>query len=152
MPVTLTSPVTGAAQTDLTSPAFTLTEDTKPDVNAIQYVVSQLGGTQTGVETHTASNPFTISVFKPKNVKVRTNPDANGIYRNIPFNTTKLHVRKGVSVGNTVKQVDLYSVTLKSHAGADVEDPESIRSALSLLIGALSQVSASLGDQLVNGY
>jgi hypothetical protein len=35
-------------------------------------------------------------------------------------------------------------------AGADLQEPEDIRAALSLLIGALSQQSAGLGDTLIN--
>jgi len=66
MTISYTNPVTGAAQTGLTSPTYTLVADIAPDVNGRQWAVSALGGTQTGVRTHSASDPFTITVMRPK--------------------------------------------------------------------------------------
>jgi len=42
MTFALSSPVTGAAQTGLTSPTYTVTADTPPDANAKQYAVTAL--------------------------------------------------------------------------------------------------------------
>jgi hypothetical protein len=36
-------------------------------------------------------------------------------------------------------------------AGADAADPANVRAALSLMIGALNQISASIGDTAVTG-
>lgn len=43
------SPLTGASQSDLTSPTYTLTSDVAPNSNGEQAAVTALGGTQTGV-------------------------------------------------------------------------------------------------------
>jgi len=66
MSFNLTSPVTGASQTGFTAPTYTLTVDTAPDVNAKQWAVTALGGTQAGVSSHSVASPFTVTMFRPK--------------------------------------------------------------------------------------
>lgn len=59
MAFVLTTPVTGQPQTGFTSPTFTIAADTPPAVNAKQYVITALGGTQTGASASLVSSPFT---------------------------------------------------------------------------------------------
>lgn len=54
------SPVTGGTQTGLTSPTYTLTADIAPSALGKQHAVTALGGTQTGVRTSSAADPFTV--------------------------------------------------------------------------------------------
>lgn len=142
------SPVTGGAQTGLTTPTYTLTADTAPASHGKQYAVTALGGTQTGVEVHSTSNPFTMTMFKtaaPKGLPAVNS--ATGVIYNVPRNTLKLIVRKGVEIAaNQAKQVAVFTLNMDIPAGSDVQDPESIRAALSLLIGTLSANSAAIGD------
>jgi len=92
------SPVTGGAQTGLTSPTYTITLDSAPDVNGTQHAVTAFGGTQTGVRTHSISDPFTITATRPKNPRVLPSPNAvTGKYSAIPRNTYSFIVRKGVN-------------------------------------------------------
>jgi hypothetical protein len=70
MSFTLTSPITGAAQTGLTAPTYTHTPDVAPAASGRQVAVTALGGTQTGVLAHTVSSPFTLTFFKPSVSKV----------------------------------------------------------------------------------
>jgi hypothetical protein len=146
----ISSPVTGAAQTGFTSATYTVVEDKAPDVNAVQYAVIELGGTQTGVSVHSASNPFTLTVTRPKVIRNLGNPDSSGIYRKVPVNTYTVLTRKGVDIGNTKKETSMVRTRLEIPAGADV-DAEQVRAALALHIGALTQLSASLGDMAVSG-
>jgi len=147
------SPVTGGAQTGLTSPTYTLTTDTAPDVNGRQHAVTALGGTQTNVRTHSVSDPFTITFIRPKNPKVL--PSANpvtGKYSSIPRNTYTMIVRKGVNyAANQAPDVCIARLTIDVPAGADAYDAANIRALMSLIVGALSQQSAGIGDTLVNG-
>jgi hypothetical protein len=75
-----------------------------------------------------------------------------GVISNVPMNTFKVRVRKGVEVASgqnpKVLQAEL---KISVPAGSDVEDPESIRAALSCLIGALWGDSSGIGDTLVDG-
>lgn len=153
MAFSLTTPVTGAAQTGLTSPTYTLVVDQPPNFNSKQWYVSALGGTQTGVEVHSMSQPFTIAAFKPAVLKTIGAPNpATGIIPNIPRNVTKVVGRKGVyPAANQAAIPAIFTLSCDCPAGSDVYDPESLRALLSLVIGSLSQQSAGLGDSLITG-
>jgi len=147
------TPITGAAQTGLTSPTYTLTADTAPSINGKQHAVTALGGTQTGVDVHSVSKPFTLTFFRPANVKVSLvpNPTTGLIAGPIPKNTYRLLTRKGaVPYANQPPAIMTIETIIKVPAGADTYEPEEIRAALSAHIGALSQQSAGLGDTTVS--
>lgn len=148
-----TSPVTGAPQTGFTSPTYTLTQDTAPSPNGKQYAVTALGGTQTGVEVHSVSKPFTVTCFRPAQFK--TLPAANpitGILKNVPMNTTKCLTRKGMlPAANQIPVVGYANTELKFPAGADSADPAAIRALLSLHFGVVWQQAGGIGDLVVTG-
>jgi hypothetical protein len=153
MTFALTSPVTGLAQTGLTSPTYTIVSDTPPDVNSKQYAVTALGGTQTGVLAHSVAAPFTCSMFRPKSSKVLqpVNP-VTGVLRNVPNNSYSVVTRKGVLplAGQAYKPMIIRTI-VDCPAGADTADPLSVRAALAMHFGAVSQASAGIGDTVVNG-
>jgi hypothetical protein len=152
MTITVTSPVTGTAQTGLTSPTYTLTLDTPPNAQSKQWAVTALGGTQTNVDVHAASKPFTLTVSRPANIRVAPVPNpTTGVMANAPRNVYTVMVRKGLVPGtNQNPQIGVFRVDFSVVAGADLVDAEDIRAAVSLLIGALSQQSAGIGDTLVS--
>jgi hypothetical protein len=152
MTVSLTSPVTGSAQTGLTSPTYTVVVDTPPNASSKQWAVTALGGTQTNVDVHGASKPFTITFQRPPNIRSAPVPNpTTGLIGNTPRNVYSALVRKGVvPVSGQTPQVMVLRCDLSVPAGADLVEPEDIRAALSLLIGSLSQASAGLGDTLVS--
>lgn len=154
MTITVTSPITGTAQTGLTSPTYTHVQDVAPDgQNGKQYAVTALGGTQTGVRTHSISDPFTIMYQRPKVQKAlpASNP-VTGRYGTIPRNTTSLIVRKGVNyAANQPPETMIVRCYIDVPAGSDAYDSVNIRAALSAMIGSLDQVSAGLGDTAVTG-
>lgn len=155
MSFTLTSPITGGAQTGLTSPTYTLATDFAPsNVTGKQYAVSAVGGTQTGVDSSSSpSRPFTITLQRPP--VLRGAPGVNavtGLLGSVPRNTYKIIARKGVTVvTGQAPQIALATVTLDIPAGADSADAPNVRALLSLLIGALSSISQSIGDTVVSG-
>jgi hypothetical protein len=150
---TLTSPITGAAQTGLTSPTYTHIADTAPDVTGKQVAVTALGGTQTGVTTHSIASPFTITVFRPKAFRSlgKANP-ITGVVKDVPRNTFKVITRKGVTplAGQPYTNLQITTV-VEIPAGADTADAANVRAALSAHLGALSQQSSGLGDTCVSG-
>lgn len=153
MTISVTSPITGAAQTGLTTPTYTVAADVSPAQNAKQWAVTALGGTQTGVSVHTVASPFTISVFRPQNPQVLkpVNP-TSGVLAKVPMNTYKVITRKGVLplAGQSFKNMIITTV-IEVPAGSDTVDISSVRAALSCHIGTLSQQSAGVGDTLNNG-
>lgn len=154
MSFTLTSPVTGGAQTNLTSPTYTLAVDTAPTSAGKQYAVTALGGTQAGVDTASSpSRPFTITLMRPPVLRALPAVDpATGVLRNVPMNTYKIGVRKGVTplAGQASRNAQAW-VTIDVPAGADVADAPNIRAMLSLLHGAIAQISAEIGNTAVSG-
>ena len=153
MTVNVTSPVAGSTQTGFSSPSFTVVTDTPPNAYSKQYAVTAAGGTGLStVDVHAASNPFTVTISRPQNV--RSAPIANpvtGVIANSPRNVYSVIVRKGQKPGiNQTPQVAVLRCDLAVVAGADVTEPDDVRAALSFLIGTLNQVSAGLGDTLIN--
>lgn len=153
MSISLTSPVTGAAQTGFTSPTYTHAVDVAPDVNGKQYAVTALGGTQAGVIAHSVSAPFTITFWKPKVNKILGTPNpVTGVIGTVGRNVYKVIVRKGVlPLSGQPYQNLLANLSLEIPAGSDTADAPNIRAALSLLFGSLTQQSAGIGDTLVSG-
>lgn len=147
-----TSPITGLAQTGLTSPTYTIVSDTAPSANGKQFAVTALGGTQTGVLAHSVSSPFTLTMFRPLVLKTLSAPGMNGQYRTIPRNSYQFLTRKGVvPAANQPAEVMTIRTYIEVPAGADTYDAASIRAALSAHFGAISQQSAGIGDTTVSG-
>lgn len=148
------SPVTGATATGLTSPTYTLTADTYPG-NGVgeQYAITTLGGTQTGVEAHSVSKPFTLTMERPSQLRqLGTANPATGYISSVPFNVYKLRVRKGVEVASgQPAKIAMAELKISVPAGADLEDPESVRAMLSCLAGALWADSTGISDVPVDG-
>lgn len=147
------SPVTGAAVTGLTTPTYTLTTDTAPSQNGKQYAITALGGTQTNVETHSVSKPFTLSFFRPQVLRVL--PQANpvtGVIKNVPVNTYKMITRKGVvpSVNQAAMTARITTI-IEVPAGSDSYEPEDLRAMISAHFGAGWAQASGIADTVVSG-
>lgn len=153
MTISVTSPVTGGAQTGLTSPTYTLTADTAPDTNGKQWAVTALGGTQTGVDVHSAAKPFTVTYVKPKVYKSLGQPNpVTGVISSVPNNTHQWLFRKGVlPAAGQVPRVAMCRISLELPAGSEANEPEDVRALLSLVVGTLTQQSAGWGDTGISG-
>lgn len=154
MSISVTSPITGGAQTGFTSPTYTVIADTAPPGNpGKQSVVSAIGGTQAGVTLHSVASPFTLNFTRAATLKVLGNPNpVTGVISVVPTNTYKLITRKGVSPlsGQPYKVMNI-TTSADVPAGADTADAPNIRAAFSAHIGALNQQSAGFGDLAING-
>nr|QDH87759.1 MAG: hypothetical protein H4BulkLitter231573_000002 [Leviviridae sp.] len=157
MAISLSSPVTGGAQTGFTSPTYTLAVDNPPNATTgKQWNVTAVGGTQTGVRVHSISDPFTITFERPSVLKTFTFAMLNamtGLLGQVPFNVyTYCKVRKGVNVAASnpprIMEIDCKA---RIPAGSDSYDPANIRAASSLFAGAVWQIPAGTGDTLVTG-
>lgn len=153
MSYAISSPVTGAAQTGLTAPTYTLAADLAPNNLGRQYAISALGGTQTGVDVSGVSKPFTVNFVRPASFKLVATPDpVTGVLTRVAKNVWKLITRKGViPLSGQAPQIMLITTTFEVPAGSDSVEPEDIRAACSLHIGVLNQQSAGIGDALITG-
>lgn len=132
------SPVTGATVTGLTTPTYTLSADTPPNINGKQYAITALGGTQTSVDVNSVSKPFTLAFFRPP--VLRTLPQANpltGVIKNVPLNVYKMITRKGAAPSaNQTNLVPKITTIVEVPAGVDTYEPEEIRAMISCHFGA----------------
>ncbi|DAD51972.1 TPA_asm: coat protein [ssRNA phage Zoerhiza.2_26] len=153
MSFTLTTPVTGAAQTGLTSPTYTVALDTSPDATARQYAVTALGGTQTGVTASSVSSPFTTAMFRPKSYQALGKPNpVTGLIARVPRNVYKVITRKGVTplAAQPIQNMLITSV-IEVPAGADLADSANVRAALSMHFGSIAQATSGIGDTVIQG-
>jgi len=146
------SPVTGGPQTGFTSPTYTIVADNAPSVNAKQYYVSALGGTQSGASASSLSSPFTLTMYRPSVFASAGKLDSNNVLRGVGYNDFALLVRKGM-LPLAGQQPMLAQALLKMRipGGADLASPAEIRAMMSLMAGALWAQSAGVGDSLIAG-
>jgi len=147
------SPVTGGPQTGLTSPTYTFVADTAPSINAKQYAVSAVGGTQTGVTVSSVGSPFTNTFARPAAFKLLGQPNpTTGLIKNVPVNTWKWITRKGVTpAANQPAALMTVITTISIPAGAETYDSVNVKAALSLHFGMGFQQSDEVGDSVTSG-
>lgn len=149
-----TSPLPGATQTGFTSPTYTLTSDVAPGPNGVQHAVTTLGGTQPAtVDVHSVSRPFTLTAIRPAVLRTLGAPNpATGVIARVPMNRWKVITRKGVTpLDGQASRTMLITTIIEVPAGADTDDPDNVRAALSAHVGLLDDQSTTLGDSLNSG-
>lgn len=146
--MTPTSPVVGAPVTGLTSPTYSLVGDVCPSQNGQQWAITACGGTQTGVEVHSASKPFTVAVYRPGTLKLRTAVDpVTGQLQSNPKNTYAVVVRKGVTpLAGQPAVVALCRCQFEIPAGSDLADPEDLSALMSFVGGFLYANASALAN------
>jgi hypothetical protein len=148
-----TSPITGATVAGFTSPTYTLTADTPPNNNSVQYAVSAVGGTQTGVDVNAVSKPFTLTMFRPPMLKGLPQKNAvTGVIPNLPVNAYKILTRKGAepAAEQIPALVRVYTV-VEVPAGVDTYSPEEAKAAWSAHVGCLNGNSSAIMDVFLTG-
>lgn len=151
MAFTLGAAVTGATVSGFTTPTYTFSADTAPDVNGKQFYVSALGGTQAGVTTHSSSDPFTTCLWKPKVIKTigPVVPNTGRVSR-VPKNVYKLVTRKGVTpLSGQPKETMIITTIIELPAGSDVADAPNLKGAVSAHFGALNNQSSGIADSVM---
>lgn len=148
----VSSPVTGSAQTGFTSPTYTLIADSNPSAASKRWIVSAIGGTQVGVTLHTASAQFALEVEKPAQIRQIGSPAANGLISNVPSNKYKVVTLKSVlPASGQLPRGAVIRTEMSIPAGSETYDAANVKAAISLHIGAISQLSAGIGDTVMSG-
>jgi len=150
MALTNTSPFAGLTMAGFSTPTYTLTADLNPAINGVQYAVTGIGGTQANVVVHSASKPFTISIFKPTVIKA-VGQFINGILKNNPKNTYKVITRKGVIPVAGAIDVAKITTIFEVPAGADVNDQENLRAMCSAHFGYITSNGGGIGATILSG-
>lgn len=143
---------TGGAQAGLTTPTYTYVSDVQPAPNARQYVVTTLGGTQTGVRVHTAGDPFSLRLTRQP-YKALPQKNSVGVYNgNVPLNRTEWLLKKGLKIDTSgTIRAGYWRLTAEIPAGAESNDAINIQAMTSFIIGILSEESADVGETITTG-
>jgi hypothetical protein len=152
MTISLTSPVSGGAQTGFTSPTYTVTADASPTANSRQWAVTAVGGSGNTARLHANGDPFTATYFRVASYKSLGPLNAVGAPSRVPRNVDKWVFRKGVIPHTSLAaQPAIVTVTIDRPAGSEANNPIDLRALMSLAIGVLTQQSAGNGDTVVSG-
>jgi hypothetical protein len=146
--------INGTAQNGgFTSPTFTATASSVTFPNGKVSTITAKGGTQPGaVDVHSASRPFSLLVSRPANIRGLPSLNANGVLPNVPVNTYVVNTRKGVTpLAGQAAVLASVRTQFNIPAGADLADPSNLRAMISAHIGALSQMSAEIGETALTG-
>jgi hypothetical protein len=150
-----TSPVTGATGfTSISSPTYTLTSAQGPANGSKKYVVTALGGTQTNVRAHTASDPFCVTAFLPQTYRSLVT-DSNGNIRSVPYNRYNMSFQKGVYVlsatPSSARPINARLI-VDMPAGCETVDAVNIDALNSFIGGLLSQQANEWSETVIGGY
>lgn len=146
------SPVAGAAQTGFTSPTYTFVSEPAPDVNGKQYVVTAVGGTQTGVTVSSVSAPNRFTWWRPRVFKQPSGFNSvSGRYDKVPMNVHKLVTAKAASVSASQTVVNLATTIFEIGAGSETYDQANIRALVAEHAGVIYNQAAGIGDTLTSG-
>lgn len=143
-----TSPVVGATGFTFTSPTYTLTSAQAANAQGRKFIVSNIGGTQTGVRAHAANDPFETTCFVPANYRsLVLGPD--GSIKSVPFNRYQWQFRKGLLVvanqpplpANARLYIDL-------PAGSESADAPNINALMCFIGGIIADQANEMADTL----
>jgi hypothetical protein len=151
---TMTGAVTGGPQVGYTTPVFNMVLDNRPDVRSTQSAITSLGGTMTGVTTHTINAAFTCTVRRPsvwKNLGMALLNGVTAQYSKVPYNEQVIIVRKAAQVALGQWWTNEWRLACKIYAGSETYDAPNVRAGASFLAGFLWQNSSGFGQSLVDG-
>jgi len=156
MGITVTSPITGAPMSGLTSPTFTMSVDQAPTPYGKQWAATALGGTQTGVLAHSIFLPFTVNFVRPVAYKAIVNPGAVVVERAAQKNQWKIITRKGVfisgtNISNAFVGIAISDESVSIPVGGETNDPLSVKSFLSMKFGLMWTNGTQFADAITTG-
>jgi len=152
MAFALTS-VTGAANTGLTTPGYTMTEDQATLAYMRQFIVSALTGTQTGVRSHSSTDPFLCWMSRPAAFRDRPTLNVQGQVVGNSKNEFVIGFKKGVLpiAGGAVPQMTEAILRVRIPAGAEIADMAQLRALFSLIGGVFNGQAVGIVDSLLSG-
>lgn len=149
------SPVTGSAITGFTAPTYTIVSDQAPDTFSKQWLVSALGGTQTGVTPQdSVANPFTITARRPKQLAIGPMSTLNGqLIGRAKRNKHSYILRKGglVNTGSTQRDTLVGRLELNVPGGMEGAAAAEIKGAISAYFGFLHANADAIASAIILG-
>jgi hypothetical protein len=153
MPFSPSSPVTGATGfSAFASPTYTLTQAQGPVPHSKKFVVSAIGGTQTGVRSHSANDAFSVTAYNVPSYKSIV-LDGLGAIKSVPFNRYAIVAHKGLLVATNQPPVNaIVRMLFDIPAGSESVDPSNLNALLCCLGGILSEQANEWATTLQQNY
>lgn len=152
MPISLTGPTAAVTTDTLTSATYTFTADMASDNRSKVFVVTTLGGTQTGVSAHTVDAPKMLIVKKPA---VYQQPSAyntvSGRYGKVPKNVTRVLFRGSAKVAANQWELMPISMDIGVPAGATSYDRANVDASFSAFVAGVWDQKEEIMKALYDG-
>lgn len=153
MTIALAGPTAAITAGSLTAATYTFTADMASDLRSKVFVVSAIGGTQTGVNTHSVDAPKQFIVKKPAQfLQPSSYNSTTGRYGKVPKNVTRVIGRGSANVA--AGQVELIPITMDIGipAGSMTYDRPNVEASVLAFIAGLydqkEELIAALRDGL----
>lgn len=138
MSINLAGPTAAITTNSLTAATYTFVADMAPDSRTKAFVVSALGGTQTGVQAHSVDAPKQFLIRKPAQF---LQPSAynvtTGRYGKVPKNVTKCMFRGSAKVAANQWESVPITFEIGAPAGAASYDRANLEASIAASIAAL---------------
>jgi len=152
MAINLTGPTAAVTTATLTAATYTYSADMANDNRSKVYVVTSLGGTQTGVSAHTVDAPKMFIIKKPA---VFQQPSAyntvSGRYGKVPKNVTRVLFKGSAKVAANQWELLPISLDIGVPAGATSYDRANVDASVCAFIAALWDQKEELCVALYDG-
>lgn len=141
----LSTTINGVVVNGFTAPTYSLTADTGPTSSSRQAIVATIGGTQTGVRTHSPSDPFSIAVSKNPIPVAYPKANLQGVVGKTGRNKYTILLRKGtIPLAGQVAQVSDLRIETNVVSGAEVNDAANLAAMYSAGAAFLTREAANL--------
>jgi len=152
MSITLAGPTAAITTTSLTAATYTFTSALAADNRSKAFVVSALGGTQTGVSAHSVDAPKKFNVKNPAQFLQPSAYNAtSGRYGKVPKNSTRVVGTGSAKVTATQWETIPMSLDIGVPAGAMSYDRANVEASVAFFIAALWDQKEELIAALYDG-
>lgn len=152
MPISLTGPTAAITSDTLTGATYTFTADMASDNRSKVFVVTTLGGTQTGVSAHTVDAPKMFIVKKPAVYQQPSSYNTvTGRYGKVPKNVTRVLFRGSAKVAANQWELMPISLDIGVPAGATSYDRANVDASFSAFVAGLWDQKEEIMKALYDG-
>lgn len=152
MSINLAGPTAAVTTSQLTAATYTFVTDMAQDARSKVFVVSALGGTQTGVSAHTVDAPKQMIFKKPASFAQPSGYNqVSGRYGKVPKNTTRVMFRGSAKVAANQWEGLPISMDIGVPAGAVSYDRANVEASVTAFIAGLWDQKEELITALYDG-
>jgi hypothetical protein len=152
--LTTIGPTAAVTTTDgkISAGTYTFSRDGSNDMRSLVYSITATGGTQAGVQKHTAEAPKQFIVRRPANYAQPSNFNSvSGKYGKVPNNVTRITGRGSAKISATQWAAVPISMDIGVPAGATSYDPDNVEASFMMFIAALYDQKEEICQAIIDG-